>query len=136
MTNPNPKTMANHCTAIGLSVLPVSAHRWKNSGLFTVSCSPDQPPAANSAKITSGERPSVMRKNCKTSLKIAEEDHEDGEQHGVEPPRRLVVAPLQVTRHGDHPAAVVERDHEQSDEHHGGYGAYPVEVGRHDPVLG
>jgi hypothetical protein len=54
-------------------VLAVSAHRWKNSGLFTVSYRPDQPHTATNAKITSGEMPSVMRKNCSTSLKIEDE---------------------------------------------------------------
>ena len=60
--------MANQCTAIGLSVEPVLDHAWKKSARPMDSCRPPRPPTSMRPKITSGTSPSVIRKNCKTSL--------------------------------------------------------------------
>ena len=67
-TNPRPNTIANHCTAIGLSVEPVLAQAWKKSARPMDSCRPDRPPTSIRPKMTSGSSPSVIRKNCNTSL--------------------------------------------------------------------
>ncbi len=60
------------------------------------------------------------------------ENRHDGEGDGVQPARFLIEAQLQVFRNAACAAAVIERHHEDADKHHGGHGAQPVEVGRHD----
>ena len=54
----------------------------------------------------------------------------------VEGARLFVEAQLQVFGHGARAAAVVERHHEHAHEQHRGNRADPVEVRRHDAVLG
>ena len=64
------------------------------------------------------------------------EDRHDGERHRVEAARLLVEAQLQVLRHRARLRAVVERHHEDADEHHRRDRADPVEMAGHDAVLG
>ena len=57
------------------------------------------------------------------------------ERHRVERARLLVEPQPQVLRHRPRARAVVERHHENPEEHHRGNRADPVEVARRDPVL-
>ncbi len=58
-----------------------------------------------------------------------------GERDGVEAAGLLVEAQLQVLGHRSRARAVVERHHEDADEHHRRDGADPVEMRRRDAVL-
>jgi hypothetical protein len=58
------------------------------------------------------------------------------ERHRIEAARLFIEAQLQVLGHAARPRAVIERHHEDPDEHHRGNGANPVKVARQQAVLG
>ena len=64
------------------------------------------------------------------------EDGHHGEGEGVEAAGLLIEAQLEVFGDGTGLAAVIKRHHEDAHEEHGGNGADPIEVGRHDAILG
>src|SRR5579863_2627772 len=76
-TAPRPKTIPTHWTPIGLSAKwAIGRHMWVKSWLgkfwWMRATTPDQPPDSVSPRIGMSNAPNQMRKNCTTSLKIAE----------------------------------------------------------------
>ncbi len=64
------------------------------------------------------------------------QDRHRGERDRVEAPGLLVESEPEILRHRARSRAVVERHHEDADEHHRRDRAHPVEVARHHAVLG